>query len=442
MPQGSGDCFDAPIPVHFMLRSADAPGGVVRSVLTLATELARHRPVEVVSVLRRREAPAHAWPPQIRPRYLDEYGRDDVQPYSRVLRRIGPASFPSALVHRDDKMRASASLRTDLAVLRELRSMGPGVLVTTRPTLHALAAQFAPPHVMVVAQEHLNFTSRPRSLLNEMAQHARGLNAVAVLTDRDRADMTDLLRSTLGIDAPPVVTLANPVAWPTRPALVERDRVIVAAGRLMRQKGFDRLIEAFAPLAERFPDWRVEVHGDGPERDALEAMVSRLGLQGRVRLLGFNDRLPDALDRAAVFALSSRFEGLPLVAIEAMGHRLPIVAFDCPRGPRELVRDGANGFLVPDGDIPAFSQALARLMSDPALREGLGAEGRGDARSYDVPAIAGDWQRLIAQLVARARLSRPPRDRRSSARVAFGALSRSARSRRGGRLNVLPADEG
>jgi glycosyltransferase involved in cell wall biosynthesis len=402
-------------PVRFLLRSADAPGGVVRTVLNLAGHLAATHDVEVISLFRRRVSAAHSPPPGVRMTYLEErataHGTSQDAP---LLARVTLAATPSALINPADKMYASCSMWTDVLLARTLRRMSPGILVTTRPTLHVAAARLAPPGVVVIAQEHLNYQTRPTALLDDVHRNADGLDAVVVLTERDRADFHRPVQTRHGARAPVVEAIPNAVPasdWlaPDQLASQPREPVIVAAGRLMRQKGFDQLIDAFEPLAASCPQWRVEIYGDGSERDRLLRMIGARGLGGRVTLMGFSNRLHERLATASVFALSSRFEGLPMVGIEALAAGLPIVAFDCPRGPRELVDDGDNGLLVPDGDIAAFTTALAKVMADDELRRDMGLAARRSAQAYDLALVGARWERLFADLSARHEASRPRR---------------------------------
>lgn len=197
--------------------------------------------------------------------------------------------------------------------------------------------------------------------------------------------------------------IPNPVMLPEgwRP---RRDgRTIAAVGRLVGQKGFDLLLRAFAQVAPAHPDWRLVIWGEGEERAALERQRVELGLEGRVELPGITARPGEWVETADLFVLSSRFEGWGIVVAEAMAAGLPVVSFDCPFGPREMIRDGVDGLLVPDQDVAALAAALDRALGDPSLRARLAAAARVSAERFAPARVMAGWDSVVADVVAARR---------------------------------------
>ena len=203
------------------------------------------------------------------------------------------------------------------------------------------------------------------------------------------------------------VVVPNPVVPPPAPAPARgRDEgapVIVAMGRMTSQKGFDLLLEAFARVAPRHPAWALEIWGEGPLKDALRARAAALGPAAaqRVRLPGRTADAYGVLRAAGLYVLSSRFEGFPMVLCEAMACGLPVVAFDCRTGPREIVRDGVDGVLVPPADVEALAAALDRLLADAPLRARLGARAGEIVERFSLEKVLARWDEVFAAAATR-----------------------------------------
>jgi glycosyltransferase involved in cell wall biosynthesis len=173
---------------------------------------------------------------------------------------------------------------------------------------------------------------------------------------------------------------------------------IVAVGRLVKQKGFDLLLQAFRQASTHHPNWSLTILGEGPLRRELEEQVERLGLASSVRLLGRVSEPFSLLLEARLFVLSSRFEGFPNALVEAMACGLPVVSFDCPSGPAEIIRDGVDGVLVPREDVSALAATLDRLMGDSAERERLAKRAPEVLDRFGLPEIMRKWDELMGQV--------------------------------------------
>jgi glycosyltransferase involved in cell wall biosynthesis len=379
---GSPDGFEG---VRILLMHAYGMGGTIRTCLTLAEHLAKHTPVEVISIVRSRDEPFFPFPDGVTVTALDD-------------RRGGwRRRLPSVLVHPDDHTYAKLSLRTDVLLLKRLRRMRSGVLVTTRPGFNLLAARHAPPELTVVGQEHMNIGSHLPGLTHDIERSYGRLDALAVLTDEDRADYARMLggaRTRVEQIPNAVPELGGGLASPDSP-------VVVAAGRLTPQKGFDLLIPAFARTMGTVPSvrgWQLRIHGAGPQRAELRRLIVEHDVYDNVFLMGPTPRLGEALAQGSIFVLSSRFEGFGMVIVEAMSKGLAVVSFDCPRGPSEIITDGVDGVLVPALDTDALGAAIAALIEDPERRARLGAAAVETARRYDREAIGARWDALLSNL--------------------------------------------
>ena len=173
-------------------------------------------------------------------------------------------------------------------------------------------------------------------------------------------------------------------------------RRVIAVGRLDYQKGFDRLIDAWSLLPEQLRrSWHLEIFGQGEWHDALQAQIDRLGLGASVRLMHPTRQIGMEYAASDFLVMSSHYEGFPMVMVEAMASGLPVVSFDFLCGPRDIIRPGENGLLVPEGDVNALAAAMKRLMEDPEAVLRMSAEARKVSESYSETAIMTQWKQLF-----------------------------------------------
>jgi GalNAc-alpha-(1->4)-GalNAc-alpha-(1->3)-diNAcBac-PP-undecaprenol alpha-1,4-N-acetyl-D-galactosaminyltransferase len=191
--------------------------------------------------------------------------------------------------------------------------------------------------------------------------------------------------------APPIGS-RNPKLPPT----------IVAIGRLVPQKGFDMLLAAFARVARRHPGWHLEIWGEGPDLDALGRQRDELGLAGRVAFPGRTEHPYDVLRDASMFVMSSRREGFPTVLGEAMACGAPVVSFDCPSGPGELIRDEVDGLLVPPEDVEALAAGMERLIGEPGLATRLASRAPEVVDRFSLHAVLELWDDAFSGAAGRS----------------------------------------
>lgn len=385
--------------ITYFLLNAYAMGGTVRTVFNQANALAErgHR-VQIVSVMRHRKTTRFRLSPKVTLTPLvdkrlgvldDRRSLRDRIPWLRT-----PMTKPGTEIPPQEPRSHVFTRVVETAVIRALRDCTADVLVSTRPALNLLAARYAPAHVVRVGQVHQELKRKHTGLREAIVADYPRLDAIATLTEADRAGFARLLDHRVR-----VVRVPNPVATLDAARCDPSAKVVIAAGRLVRAKGFDLLIPAFAQVVARDPSWRLRIFGAGPLEAELAALIERHDLSGKVRLMGRTADLDTELARASIFALSSRSEGLPMVVLEAFTHGLPIVAAGYP-GADELVTDGRDGVIVPVEDVDALGGALADLATDPATRAAMGTRARAKAHDFSPDAIAASWEELFDQLRA------------------------------------------
>ncbi len=382
--------------IHIVILHGFGMGGTIRTVINLAGYLAEHYEVELISVFRGRRVPAFAIPEGVEVTVLDDRVSDRPSRLVRWLHRV-LAGRASVLMHPDDYGHRACSLWTDLMLAWKIRSLRSGVLITTRPALNLIAARAAPPGLTTIGQEHQNFHAHRPGLAAAIAREYAKLDALAVLTRDDLRDYGEALAS-----APTrVVRITNALPPDLEGEQAALDtKMVVAGGRLTFQKGFDRMIPAFAPVARRHPQWKLRIYGSGKKRGQLQRLILEHDLYNNVFLMGSTNRLGEELSKGAVFALTSRYEGFGMVLIEAMSKGLGVVSFDCPRGPSEIITPGRDGILVPEGDIAGFSDALLEVIEDEDKRRRFGRAALEKAKAYDIAFIGREWDRLFEELLA------------------------------------------
>jgi len=297
-------------------------------------------------------------------------------------------------------------------LVRYLRERKPDILISHLAHANVaavIAAACAHTGTKVILIEHndnsLIDEGRTRSKLGTLMQRFKSLSY-------NRADtiigvsqgVSDYVSRTFSVPASKVETIYNPVV---SRSLLERSRqplthpwfapgappVLVGSGRLREQKDFPTLLKAFARVRAQLP-CRLMILGEGELRPALEAEVAALGLQDAVALPGFVENPYAYMRSAALFVLSSRWEGLPTVLVEAMACGCPVVATDCPSGPAEILENGALGQLVEMANPDALAQAILAELKEPTPAEQL--EARASRFSFD-NAIASYTQLLLAR---------------------------------------------
>jgi glycosyltransferase involved in cell wall biosynthesis len=381
--------------VVILLGTAWGMGGTIRTVLNVAGYLAQEHEVEIVSVARYREEPFFEPPPGVRVTLLEDQRKEVLAGKLPLLQRW-LRKFPSVLANEHDKTYERAwTVWTDVRLVRQLRGRA-GYLMGTRPVLNLLAADLDLPGFVTVGQEHMHFYNHKKPLRKAIRERYRKLDTLVVLTDQDRETYERKLRGRTS-----VVRIPNAVRDMGSGRADLDAPVMLAAGRMSPQKGFDMLVKAWAQVAHDHPDWRLRIcagAGHKSMREKVEKLLAEHDLDGSVSLEPAARDLGGEMDKCSVFVMSSRFEGFPLILLEAMSKGMAVVSFDCPTGPADIIDDHRNGLLVPEKDVSALAVAMGELASDAELRRRVSPAAVETAGTYSMAAIGAQWDDLLREL--------------------------------------------
>ncbi len=320
----------------------------------------------------------------------------DYYPLDPQVRRVGLDLMGTS---RNRAQAVADNMRRLRQLRRAVREIQPACVISATDRMNVMSLlACARLNVPVVIAEHNDPRHQP---LPRVWEWLRGRNyhhaAIAVALTQDIADY---MRNRWNMRA--TIVIPNGVALPedwSCPPCDQRACTLLAMGRLSPQKGFDLLLEAFSMIAKDWPDWKLRILGEGPERGVLEALIATYGLEGRVELVGWVDDPHPELARASLFVLSSRYEGFPVGLLEAMACGLPVVSFDCQSGPAEIIRPEVDGLLVPAGDVAALAAAMARLLGDPTLRVTLGSHAREVNDRFSLQKCLARWDAVLERVL-------------------------------------------
>ena len=225
--------------------------------------------------------------------------------------------------------------------------------------------------------------------MNDLTNKLKRLDRFVVLTEKDKDAWVELDN---------VCVIPNPLSFvPQNISKLTEKRVIVV-GRYCHEKGYDLLLKAWCIVQNSIADWRLEVFGEG-DRSQYEEMISSLNMdRHRCILHGRSSNIQDEFEKSSLAVCSSKFEGFGLVITEAMSCGLPVVSFDCPWGPRAIIRDGEDGLLVENGNVEKLADAIIWMIQHPEMRSKMATKAIENVQRFSIEKIAEKWRSLFDAL--------------------------------------------
>jgi glycosyltransferase involved in cell wall biosynthesis len=226
--------------------------------------------------------------------------------------------------------------------------------------------------------------------MNNLVFNLRKLDKFVVLTEEDKSQWQELSN---------VVVIPDPLPFQTDVVSPLTSKRVIAVGRYVYQKGFDLLLQAWAIVEKQNQDWELAIYGQG-ERAPYEQLIDTLKInRNRCHLYGPTDSIQHEYFKSSVLAFSSRFEGFGMVLVEAMSCGLPVVSFDCPCGPKDIVTNHVDGLLVHNGNVRQFADSLLILLNNPEELLHLSKNAQEKSKNYSLDVLALRWKRMFDTLM-------------------------------------------
>ncbi|MBT3156831.1 glycosyltransferase [Streptomyces sp. CHA1] len=380
--------------IAFLINNAYGIGGTIRAVVNLSGALAATHEVEVVSVHRVQDEPSLPLDGRVTLTSLIDMRRESVS-----SERDHPSlRQPSVMFRYPDAIerpgRISYSALHDERIEGWLCRTDADVVIATRPDLNGYLVRYGRSSYVRIGQEHLSRAHLSPVVREHQNRAVRELDAFVTVSEADAADY----RAANPDARARILCIPNGVPQPAVEPSTLDSNVIVAAGRLVGVKRYDRLIDAFALLASDHPAWSLRIYGGGTAETKLRRRIKRLGLYDRVFLMGPVSPIETEWAKGAIAAVSSDFESFGMTIVEAMHCGVPVVATDCPHGPAEIIHHGDDGLLVPlEAGVEGYAQALDRLMSDADLRASMGKVALQTAAAYAPHNVVHHYESLFRQ---------------------------------------------
>ena len=193
--------------------------------------------------------------------------------------------------------------------------------------------------------------------------------------------------------------IPNPLPFYPKKVSNCENKTIISVGRLEEQKGYDELIEVWSKLFQKYPEWKLEIYGEGSLRKKLQQKIDELGMGTSLLLSGNNKNIMDRYLESSIYVMTSKYEGMPMVLLETMACGLPVVSFDCPCGPKDIIKDGEDGFLIRNRDLDEMAKKLEFLIQNETQRKIMGKKAHENIARYSKEKVMLQWKNLFEELV-------------------------------------------
>ena len=362
-------------------------GGIEKSIVALANLLVDDYEVEIISSYQLLDKPAFEIDPRVEIRYLITKFKPNREAWKASIKHLRPISF----VKESFNSVMTLALRRS-TMIRAIENCHSDIIISTRDLFNTWLGTYGKRSCYKIGWEH-NHYHGDMSYADKVTKSAKNLDALVLVSDSLRKFYKKQLANTK------CKCFYVPNILDTVPERLSRlnEKRLISVGRLSREKAYEDLLDVFQLIHKKEPSWRLDIIGDGAQKNLLGDRIFAEGWTDCVKLHGFQDKtyINNLLSKSSIYLMSSITESFGIVLIEAMSHGLPCVAFDSAEGATELIEDGKNGFLISYRNKEEYAKKVIELIQDKKERTQLGKNGRETSLCFTSDKVKRDWMKVL-----------------------------------------------
>ena len=362
-------------------------GGIEKSIAALANLLVDEYEVEIISSYQLFDKPAFDIDPRVEVRYLITKFKPNREAWKASLKHLRPISF----IKESFNSVMTLALRRS-TMIRAIENCHSDIIISTRDLFNTWLGNYGKKSCYKIGWEH-NHYHGDMSYADKVTKSAKNLDALVLVSDSLRKFYKKQLANTK------CKCFYVPNILDTVPERLSKlnEKRLISVGRLSREKAYEDLLDVFQVIHTQEPSWRLDIIGDGAQKNLLGDRIFAEGWTDCVKLHGFQDKtyINNLLSKSSIYLMSSITESFGIVLIEAMSHGLPCVAFDSAEGATELIEDGKNGFLISYRNKEEYAKKVIELIQNKKERTQLGKNGRETSLCFTSDKVKRDWMKVL-----------------------------------------------
>lgn len=358
-------------------------GGIENAVATLANLLCTKYDVEILSVYRLYKEPVFKLDDRIKVRYISNL-KPNKKEMIYYLKKKNFNMFFKGI---------ATSLKTGyvkyIKTAKVLKKLDTDVIITTRALHNRLSSKFANSNIKKIAWEH-NHHNNNKKYIKSIVNSCRKSDYLVNVSN----ELSEFYKKYLGKKS---IYIQNCLDYvPSKISKLD-SKNIISIGRLSKEKGFDDLLKLFKKVSLKYPDWKLNIVGDGMEKNKLLNLAKELKLGDKVVFHGYQnkDYINELFQDSSIYVMTSHTESFGLVLIEAMSYGVPCISYTSAQGANEIITDGVDGFLVDNRDETDMINKISMIIDDEKLRKKLGKNGKQKSKNFTGDVVLEKWSKII-----------------------------------------------